>query len=177
VVYRLRRPWPNPQGATHLILEPLDFLRRLAALVSFPYSHQVRYHGVFSNRSRFRGMLPSPPAPPPGVELGGSASAPVTGAARELGPRAGTVAGGEVGPVRSAASSRRRLPWAQLLRRVLQVDDEMVYKLNMDGSCRVGDRPSSESACGIAPPLLSSLPLRLRVRTAPIETPRQFADL
>ncbi|MBD3337171.1 MAG: hypothetical protein GF355_16790, partial [Candidatus Eisenbacteria bacterium] len=34
VVYRLRRPWPNPRGATHLILDPLDFLRRLAALVS-----------------------------------------------------------------------------------------------------------------------------------------------
>ncbi|MBU2691311.1 MAG: transposase, partial [Candidatus Eisenbacteria bacterium] len=38
VVYRLRRPWPNANGATHLILDPLDFLRRLAALVSFPYS-------------------------------------------------------------------------------------------------------------------------------------------
>jgi hypothetical protein len=42
VVYRLRRPWPNASGATHLVLEPLDFLRRLAALVSFPYAHQVR---------------------------------------------------------------------------------------------------------------------------------------
>ena len=37
VVYQLRRPWPNEHGATHLILEPLDFLRRLAALISFPY--------------------------------------------------------------------------------------------------------------------------------------------
>lgn len=31
VVYRLRRPWPNGGGATHLLLDPLDFLRRLAA--------------------------------------------------------------------------------------------------------------------------------------------------
>ncbi|MBD3335435.1 MAG: hypothetical protein GF355_07950, partial [Candidatus Eisenbacteria bacterium] len=38
VVYRLRRPWPNPRGATHLTLDPLDFLRRLAALVSYPYA-------------------------------------------------------------------------------------------------------------------------------------------
>ncbi len=46
VVYRPRRPWPNAQGSTYLILEPLDFLRRLAALISYPYSHQVRYHGL-----------------------------------------------------------------------------------------------------------------------------------
>jgi hypothetical protein len=61
VIYRLRRPWPNARGATHLILEPLDFLRRLAALVSFPYSHAVRYHGIFANRSRMRRHLPPPP--------------------------------------------------------------------------------------------------------------------
>ena len=29
VVYTLRRPWPHAGGATHLILEPLDFLRHL----------------------------------------------------------------------------------------------------------------------------------------------------
>jgi multiple sugar transport system substrate-binding protein len=43
------------------VLEPLDFLRRLAALVSFPYSHQSRRHGIFANRSRFRRLLPPPP--------------------------------------------------------------------------------------------------------------------
>jgi hypothetical protein len=30
VIYRLRRPWPTPRGATHLLLEPLDFLRATA---------------------------------------------------------------------------------------------------------------------------------------------------
>ena len=61
ILYRLRRPWPNAQGATHLVLEPLDFLRRLAALVSFPYAHQIRHHGVFANHSRWRRLLPPPP--------------------------------------------------------------------------------------------------------------------
>jgi hypothetical protein len=61
VLYRLRRPWPNERGATHLVLDPLDLLRRLAALISFPYAHQVRYHGLFANRSRMRPRLPSPP--------------------------------------------------------------------------------------------------------------------
>ena len=50
------------------------------------------------------------------------ASAPVTGNPGELGlgPGVHKVAGGEAGPVPS--SSRRRLPCAQLLRRVLSVD-------------------------------------------------------
>ena len=33
IVYRLRKPWPNAQGAHCLVFEPNDFLRRLAALV------------------------------------------------------------------------------------------------------------------------------------------------
>jgi site-specific DNA recombinase len=40
------RPWPSSQGATHLVLEPHDFLCRLAALVSFPRSHSVRRPAV-----------------------------------------------------------------------------------------------------------------------------------
>ena len=44
VVYKLRRPWIN--GATELILDPLDFLRRLTALLPRPYAHAVRYHGL-----------------------------------------------------------------------------------------------------------------------------------
>ena len=112
IVYRLRRPWPRQGGAMQLVLEPLDFLRRLASLVSFPYSHQVRYHGVFANRHRYRSRLPRPP-----VRM------------EEEGAEGGTVAAAEL-PVgeRSWASSpapshrRRRYGWAQLLRRVLHVD-------------------------------------------------------
>ncbi len=114
VIYRMRRPWPNAQGATHLILEPLDFLRRLASLISFPYSHQVRYHGVFANRNRFRGMLPSPPPSRHAQE----AASPETGALGD----AGGVSGGGKGPTSMELSPRRCVPWAQLLRRVLHLD-------------------------------------------------------
>jgi len=112
VVYRLRRPWPHAQGATHLILEPHDFLRRLAALVSFPYSHQVRRHGVFANHSRWRRRLPPPPARDPQD--------------RELAPASSTQQQPEAAsppdPSRPSPQPRRRVPWAQLLRRVLAVD-------------------------------------------------------
>ncbi|MBN1628753.1 MAG: transposase, partial [Thermoleophilia bacterium] len=58
VLYHLRRPWPHPQGPTCLVLEPLDFMRRLAALVPAPYAHTIRYHGAFANRARSRQQLP-----------------------------------------------------------------------------------------------------------------------
>ena len=64
VIYRLRRPWPHAGGATAFVLDPLDFLRRLAALVSFPYTHQPWCHGIFSNHSKLRRQLP-PPLPSP----------------------------------------------------------------------------------------------------------------
>ena len=64
VRYELRRPWPNPAGATELTLKPLELLRRLAASIPTPYTNLVRYHSVFANRSRFRKRLPLPPPSP-----------------------------------------------------------------------------------------------------------------
>ena len=113
VAYKLRRPWPNAHGATHLVLEPLDFLRRLAALVSFPYSHQVRRHGLFSGRSRFRKLLPPPPPP----------RDPLTLAPAVESVAAGGVVGLSRGADReSSPGSRRRIPWAQLLLRLFHLD-------------------------------------------------------
>jgi hypothetical protein len=62
---RQNRGWAHAQGTTHLILDPLDFLRRLAALASFPGSHQLTYHGLFANRNKMRRMLPPPPPADP----------------------------------------------------------------------------------------------------------------
>jgi hypothetical protein len=113
VIYRLRRPWPHAQGATHLFLEPLDFLRRLAALVSFPYSHQIRYHGVFAGRSRYRKLLP--PLPP---RQGEADTEALPTPEKDVGVRAAR----ESTEALPSPAHRRRVPWAQLLRRVLHVD-------------------------------------------------------
>jgi len=37
VRYELRRPWPTPSGATELVFEPLQLMRRLASLITAPY--------------------------------------------------------------------------------------------------------------------------------------------
>ena len=45
---------PYRDGSTHVIVEPLDFIARLAALVSKPRVNLTRVHGVFAPNSRDR---------------------------------------------------------------------------------------------------------------------------
>jgi hypothetical protein len=44
-------------GTTHIVLEPLDLIARLAALVPPPRMHLTRYHGVFAPHSRLRAAV------------------------------------------------------------------------------------------------------------------------
>lgn len=111
VVYRLRRPWPNPDGANCLVLQPNDFLRRLAALVPAPYTNLVRYHGVFAGRSRAYARLPKPPSK---RERSSRAAEPQSAAATSPELPADSVP--------PARTHRRRSSWAQLLRRVFFLD-------------------------------------------------------
>jgi hypothetical protein len=112
VLYTLCRPWPRPGGRTQLVLEPVEFLRRLVALLPRPYTHAIRYYGVFSNHSKARPRLPRPP-------LDGTLPLSPEPASPQL---AGAVAGasGTCGAV--APPRRRRLLWHQLLRRVFFVE-------------------------------------------------------
>jgi len=97
---RLLRPWAN--GRTDVVMEPLALMRRLAVLVPAPYQNLVRYHGVFANRSKCRPRLPKPP---PNLDAPLPAPAP-------LSPK----------PTTTTDKRRERVPWAALLRRVLDVD-------------------------------------------------------
>jgi hypothetical protein len=55
VRYRLKTPYRD--GTTHVVLEPLDFLARLAALVPPPRVHLTRYHGVFAPHAGLRAAI------------------------------------------------------------------------------------------------------------------------
>ena len=46
VMYRYKRPFRD--GSTHVVLEPLDFIARLAALVPRPRLNLTRFHGAFA---------------------------------------------------------------------------------------------------------------------------------
>ena len=54
---RLQLKTAYRDGTTHLILEPLDFLARLTALVPPPRIHLTRYHGIFAPASALRGAI------------------------------------------------------------------------------------------------------------------------
>ena len=50
LLYELRQRWRK--GTTHVAIDPLELIDRLAALVPPPRFHTVRYHGVLASRSK-----------------------------------------------------------------------------------------------------------------------------
>jgi hypothetical protein len=58
--YCMKTPWKN--GTTHVVLSPLDFMSRLAALVPRPRAHLVRFHGLFAPNARERSLVTPAPA-------------------------------------------------------------------------------------------------------------------
>jgi len=55
VVYRYKQPFRD--GSTHVVLEPLDFIARLAALVPRPRLNLTRFHGVFAPNFKHRARI------------------------------------------------------------------------------------------------------------------------
>lgn len=101
VVYSFRKPWHT--GQTELVMEPVQFLRRLAAILPPPRQNQLRFHGLFASRARNRAavaaLLPPRDTPEP---VAASASETPVGDARVVRPR--------------------KLLWAALLKRVFAED-------------------------------------------------------
>ena len=59
VAYRLKHPSRN--GITHVVLDPMDFIALLVALVARPRAHFTRYHGMLApNLKHRRRIVPNP---------------------------------------------------------------------------------------------------------------------
>lgn len=98
VRYGLKTPYRD--GTTHIVLEPLDLMARLAALVSPPRMHLTRYHGVFAPHSKLR--------------------AAVTPAGRGKGKKPPA----EEGTDKPATPRDVAMSWARRLKRVFGIDIE-----------------------------------------------------
>ena len=62
VVLKLKTPWRD--GTTHLVMSPLEFMQRLAALVPRPRLHLIRFHGVLAPNAKLRALVvPQVPEP------------------------------------------------------------------------------------------------------------------
>jgi hypothetical protein len=98
VRYTLKTPYRD--GTTHIVVEPLDLMARLAALVPPPRMHLTRYHGVFAPHSKLR--------------------AAVTPAGRGKGSKPQAEEGAE----KPATPRHVAMSWAKRLKRVFGVDIE-----------------------------------------------------
>ena len=114
VRYTLKTPYRD--GTTHIVLEPLDFIARLAALVPPPRMHLTRYHGVFAPHSRLR--------------------AAVTPAGRGIGAQKAPARSSEQG--QSASSRHVAMDWARRLKRV--------FGIEIDTCARCGGRHLERTA-------------------------------
>jgi hypothetical protein len=54
-VLKLKTPWRD--GTTHLVMSPLEFMQRLAALVPRPRLHLIRFYGVLAPNAKLRAMV------------------------------------------------------------------------------------------------------------------------
>jgi len=98
-VLKLKTAW---RDGTHIVMSPLEFMQRLAALVPRPRLHLIRFHGVLAPNAKLRGMVV--PEGPQKEEAGASQHA---------------VTEPSCPHDRPARSS-----WARLLKRVFEIDLE-----------------------------------------------------
>jgi hypothetical protein len=97
VELKLKTPWRD--GTTHLVMSPLEFMQRLAALVPSPRLNLIRFHGVLAPNAKLRALVV-----PQGSEV------------RE---QTTEVAAASEGGAETVRARPHRISWAWLLKRAL----------------------------------------------------------
>ncbi len=72
VELKLKTAWRD--GTTHLVMSPLEFMQRLAALVPRPRLHLIRFHGVLAPNTKLRPLV-VPQGPPARAQAAAGAAA------------------------------------------------------------------------------------------------------
>src|SRR3990170_5105033 len=93
MVLKLKTPYRD--GTSHLVMSPLEFMQRLAALVPRPRLHLIRFHGALAPHAKLRAAIVPIPAQ--------------TAHAADCA---------------HAHGARSRMSWARLLKRVYDIDVE-----------------------------------------------------
>lgn len=89
-------------GTTHIVLEPLDLMARLAALVPPPRMHLTRFDGVFAPHGKLHAV--------------------VTPALRGIGGRQARCTDEPVSPEQGPPPHHAAMSWARRLKRVFGID-------------------------------------------------------
>ena len=122
VSYELKRRWKN--GTTHVVMQPEVLIERLIALVPRPRRHLVTYHGVLAPAAGVRSQVV-----PEWQEHEEAEELDVDEAAGQLRDDTRAIAALRRrrrsvphAPGKRRRGGRRRYTWAELLRRVFEVD-------------------------------------------------------
>jgi hypothetical protein len=99
----LAHPWAD--GTRALVFDPVEFLEKLAVLIPKPRINLVVYHGILAPRARHRPEAVAS-AVPPARAAGDSIPCPV----------------GAPVPSPPGPPGRRGMAWADLMRRIFQID-------------------------------------------------------
>ncbi len=121
VCYELKRRWKD--GSTRVVMTPEVLIERLLALVPRPRRHLVTYHGVLAPAAGLRSRVV--PRWDEAEAVAGEAGAPAeqeAGSAAIDALRRRSSVPHAPGHRRRRASGVRRYPWAELLRRVFEVE-------------------------------------------------------
>ena len=139
VRYGFKSAWKD--GTHAIVLDPLDFIARLCALVPPPRFHMLRYHGVFAGGSGDRQRIVPRPGGPQGKP-------------RQL-PLSETIL---VPPPEPPAAPSRH-PWAWLLQRVFAADVAVCPLPGCKGEMRLVERATTPEAIARARAALALAPL------------------
>ena len=120
LLYRFKRPWRD--GTTHILMDPLELLEKLSALVPAPRAHLTRYAGILAPAAKWRALVvPDPPIDSASMtDTVGLTEAPASAAdsaAVSTGVPLGT-ASLQPPPHRHG----RNYTWSELMRRVFEID-------------------------------------------------------
>jgi len=123
LLYRFKRPWRD--GTTHIVLDPLEMLQKLAALIPAPHAHLVRYAGLFAPAAKWRSAI---------VPAAAAAAVPSSVQGESVTVNLETIAHREdslanvidatmpVAEPSSVAPHPRNYAWAELMKRVWALD-------------------------------------------------------
>ena len=96
VVLKLKTAYRD--GTSHIVMSPLEFMQRLAALAPRPRLHLICFHGALAPNAKLRAAIV--PIPPEHTTTG------------------------HTGACSHAHGARARITWARLLKRVFDIDIE-----------------------------------------------------
>ena len=55
VLFKLKTP--SRDGMTHVVMSPLEFMQRLALLVTSPRLHLIRFHAILAPNAKLRALV------------------------------------------------------------------------------------------------------------------------